>query len=321
MNLLTFPIGEIFNNVNDVKRICVDIVYILCMKHRPEPKTSPKELLKYARKVVLLFSDAPAEWINNYSDPRIIVELINDTDFYESFKKEHMNSFVKYRPNFDIPIKRNYALYDAKNKEAKYIWMLDDDIVVSKENYLQAISALQHGKAVVGFHVFQFPDVSSIDRIENIISNREFNISMTGSCMFLDLKKINGYFPFVYNEDLFFFMQQKEMNNVASGGTVEQEKNMQWMDVDRIKHEQFGDFIYNVFKKQFINHTTNKICWEHEKEKQLIKIKELTKNTSNEKLKEMLAVAEEAIEHISIKEVKLFIESCHFANWVCKYIK
>lgn len=40
---------------------------------------------------------------------------------------------------------------------------------------------------------------------------------MTGSCMFINVKKVRGYFPYVYNEDLFFFMQQP-FQNVVSGG-------------------------------------------------------------------------------------------------------
>lgn len=321
MNLLTFPVGKIFKDMHDGHELFLDIIYILCMKHRPIPKLGVEELLNYGKEVVLLFSDDVAEWASYYKDSRIRIELVKKTEFCQSFKNTNINSFVKWRPDFDIPIKRNYALYDAKNRKAKYIWMLYDDIIISRENYLSALCALKYGKAVVGFHVTEFPDISTVDHVERIIYKMNPCISMTGSCMFFNIEKIQGYFPNVYNEDLFFCMQQLKPDEVVSGGVVKQTKSTPWLDLNRVRHEQFGDFMYNAFKKRFINPGLGLIEWSQEKEIQLSRVANLSVCTSNHILKKVLFVAEEAIRNINVNEVKQFIDSCNFADWVYKYLE
>lgn len=318
MNLLTFPIGGIFEKENDKEELFLDIVYILCMENRPKPKLDVEELLKCVKEVVFLFSDKIAEWVIDYKDTRVRVEMVDRTDFCRNYKAANVNSFIKYRPNFDIPIKRSYALYDAQNRKAKYIWMLDDDIIVSRENYSRAMCALKLGKAIVGFHVPKFPDISSIDHIERLIYKQEPFISMTGSCMFLNVRKITGYFPFVYNEDLFFYMQQLKPNEIVSGGIVRQTENTPWLDLDRVRHEQFGDFIYNAFKKKFMNREKGAILWSQEKENQLNRLAELFTHTSDQAFKNVLLVASEAMRNICIDEVERFVDNCHFADWVYK---
>ncbi len=321
MNLLTFPIGEIFKYEHDTNELFLDIVYILCMENRPKPKLELTALLNHAKEVVLLFSDKIAEWAVNCEDTRIRIELVDKTDFCLNYKTVNDNSFIKLRPDFNIPIKRSYALYDAKNRKAKYIWMLDDDITVSRDNYLRAICALKQGKAVVGFHVPEYPDISTIDHIERIIYKRVPCISMTGSCMFLNMEKVTGYFPFVYNEDLFFYMQQLKANEVVSGGIVRQSESMPWLNFNRVRHEQFGDFIYNAFKKRFMNSEERVIQWSQEKEVQLKRLEDLSIHAPTPTLKNVLLAAEETMRNICIDEVKQFVYNCHFASWACKYVE
>ena len=314
----TFPFGGMFQENRDRDGLFLDAVYILCMEDRPKPKLDVEGMLDHAKEVVLLFSDKVAEWTVDYKNIKVRVELVDRTDFCQSYKATNINSFIKYRPYFDIPIKRSYALYDAQNRNMKYIWMIDDDIMVSKENYLRAIYALKIGKTAVGFHVPKFPDISTIDHIERIVYNQEPCISMTGSCMFLNVEKATGYFPFAYNEDLFFYMQQTNPNEIVSGGTVRQSENTPWLNFDRVRHEQFGDFIYNAFKKRFMNWVNGPIMWRDEKENQLRRLEELFTHTADPVLKNVLVEASEAMRNVCIDEVKQFVDDCHFAEWVYK---
>lgn len=222
---------------------------------------------------------------------------------------------LKWRPDFDIPIKRSYALYDARKKNAEYIWLLDDDIIISQDNYFRAIRAMVGGKGIVGFHVTEYPDMSIMDHAKRIVDHHNARISMTGSCMFINVKKVRGYFPYVYNEDLFFFMQQP-FQNVVSGGTIRQVERTSWTDFERIRHEQLGDFIYNVYKSRFLKLNTGMIDWKNEKKEQLEQLNRLYETVSDEMVKEAVRVAYEATKYIDIYEVEEFVNNCQFADWV-----
>ena len=179
VELLTFPIGQLFEEKEKINRKILNVIYILCMKERPIPRISFKDLQKCTDKIVLLFSDEVAEWALDINEKKIEIKRIAQTRFYKEYKKKNYNSFVKWRPDFDIPIKRSYALYDARKKNAEYIWLLDDDIIISQDNYFRAIRAMVGGKGIVGFHVTEYPDMSIMDHAKRIVDHHNARISMT----------------------------------------------------------------------------------------------------------------------------------------------
>ena len=315
VELLTFPIGQLFEEKEKINRKILNVIYILCMTERPIPRIPFKDLQKCTDKIVLLFSDEVAEWALDNNEKKIEIKRVAQTRFYKEYKKKNYNSFVKWRPDFDIPIKRSYALYDARKKNAEYIWLLDDDIIISQDNYFRAIRAMVGGKGIVGFHVTEYPDMSIMDHAKRIVDHHNARISMTGSCMFINVKKVRGYFPYVYNEDLFFFMQQP-FQNVVSGGTIRQVERTSWTDFERIRHEQLGDFIYNVYKSRFLKLNTGMIDWKNEKKEQLEQLNRLYETVSDEMVKEAVRVAYEATKYIDIYEVEEFVNNCQFADWV-----
>lgn len=319
MKLLTRPFGKIIQNDNYNKEL--DAVYIPTLNSRNLPITDLKWLLQFAKEIVLLFSGKCADWSHNLNQ-RIRVEIVNQTSFYEKYMKrnENQNFSIKYRPDFDIPLKRSYALFDAQNNGYENILFLDDDILMTEKNMRCGLSGLTNQKVIVGFHVTDYPDVSTIDHIERIVTNCSNTISMTGSCMFCNVRKISGDFPLLYNEDLFFFMKQKDPNEIISGGTVNQREYYPWLSCDRIQHEQFGDIIYEAIKRRFLIPSLNRIDWLEEIQLRLERIERLQQCTSQELFTRALQAAYNGTKEVKKSDIERFLYDFQFEEWVSIYL-
>ncbi|MFR3529030.1 MAG: hypothetical protein ACLTTZ_00465 [Lachnospiraceae bacterium] len=319
MKLLTNPFGKIIQTNNYNKEL--DAVYMPVLSSRNLPVTDLKWLLQYAKEVVLLYSDKCADWSYNLNQ-RIRIEMVNKTSFYEKYMKrnENRNPSIKYRPDFDIPLKRSYALFDAQNNGYENILFLDDDILMTEKNMRYGLSGLTNQKSIVGFHVTDYPDVSTIDHIERIITNCTNTISMTGSCMFCNVRKIDGDFPLLYNEDLFFFMKQKNPNDIISGGTVIQREYYPWLSYDRIRHEQFGDIIYEAIKRRFLNPLLGRIDWNEEIQLRLERIERLQCCTFQDHFTYALQAAYNGTKDIKKSALERFLYDYQFEEWVSIYL-
>lgn len=318
MKLLTSPFGRIYTG--EKNEGLLDAIYILTLADRKMPSTNLEWLLHYTKEVVLLFSSECAEWVDDIGN-KVRVERVNNTGFYEKYMKrpENNNISIKWRTNFDIPLKRSYALQEAKEKGFKHILLLDDDIYMSNDNMKSGLSGLVQGMTIIGFHVVEYPDVSTLDHIERIIYKKSNIISMTGSCMFINVDNVMGEFPLIYNEDLFFFMKQINAEKVVSGGTVLQSKYQPWKQVDRVKHEQFGDLIYEAIKRKFIDMDYTGIEWGKEIEKRLNRINLLKSRNMNQMYDTSLEAAYVATREIEVKDIQEFITNNFWADWVKKY--
>lgn len=330
MDLLLSPFGNIVNS--DVARLtgcslggCLDAVYIPSLSNRNPPFTSINLLLDYAEEVVFVFTDSFAPWVDAIKDDQIrcekIIELPNDQKQQLLFDFDNVIPSTRHRPSFDIPQKRNYALFDAKDRGYERILLIDDDLRLSRVDIENGINALFSGYSVAGAHVVDYPDCSTIDHIERIVTKRANIISMTGSCLFMNVSRVSGRFPCAYNEDLFFFMQQPCANSVVSIGPIFQLRYEPWRDLSRVKHEQFGDLIYDAFKKRFLGIVDTPIDWMYEIADRIKRVKMVLSCTECLLYRNALTAAIESILDIDIKSIVRFIEDCGFAFWVNKYFK
>lgn len=328
MYLMTKPFGSRFvkwseNSSDILSNSMLDAVYIPTLANKCAPVSNIYTLLKYANEIVLIYSNEEAVWSKQYSN-HIRVELINDhKDFCINYhsKEENQNISVRWRPSFDIPLKRSFALFDAKKRSYKKILLLDDDIFISEKNIGCGILGLLEGSSIVGFHVVDFPDVSTIDHIERIVNKKNNIISMTGSCMFLNIDFIQGDFLDIYNEDLFFFLSQPKPDKVVSGGIIYQKPYAPWTNLSRIRHEQFGDLIYDAFKKRFLGFNCSLIDWNEEIRSRIEKIKLMYSQTEDKDILCALDTAISAIQEISIHDIEHFLEHGKFAPWAIKYAR
>lgn len=319
--LQSLPFGKRIKGSRKIDQI--DAIYIPTISSRPLPETAISFLLQYTPKIKFLFSGEPSSWFKQFeSNTKVQIVATDALDFIDEYKnwKPNNNYSVQLRPQFDIPYKRSYALKDARKNDYKYILLLDDDITMTEENVISGLSSLGNGATVVGFHVLKYPDVSTIDHIERILKQKPSEISMTGSCLFLDVDRINSFFPSIYNDDLFFFMAQKDAKNVVSGGNVIQRKYYPWKDLQRVAHEQFGDLIYEAYKKLWKTKKDSILDWDKEIETRCTRIKELLEIAMKKEplFVEALQIALENTANINRDNIMQFVSSFSWADWSVK---
>ena len=325
--LMESPFGNIFAMDDEkhsikLKNAKLDAIYIPTLASKKDPVSNIDHLLEYADEVVLLYTDAAAPWTDKYKK-HVRIEYVNQhMDFSAQYflRRENQNVSVKWRPTFDIPLKRSFALFDAKRNVYRRILLLDDDIFLQEQSISRGMIGLYLNYAIVGFHVVDFPDVSTIDHLERLITKTDSIISMTGSCMFLNIDYIHGDFLNIYNEDLFFYLTQPDPNKVVSGGVIYQQPSKPWLALDRIQHEQFGDLIYEALKKRFLGFTGDYINWADEIEMRVNRLEALCSSTTNESMRQALKAAINAVYDIEVQDIEKFIKHSKLALWATKYI-
>ena len=118
--MLTFPIGQLFEEKEKINRKILNVIYILCMKERPIPRIPFKDLQKCTDKIVLLFSDEVAEWALDINEKKIEIKRVAQTRFYKEYKKKNCNGVQREhnkKLNNGLPIlhkvppKRDYGRY------------------------------------------------------------------------------------------------------------------------------------------------------------------------------------------------------------------
>ena len=153
------------------------------------------------------------------------------------------NPSLKYNQTFDIPTKRNFAIKYSKEREFKNIAVFDDDIMITPSLLLLGATSLQNGSDIAACYSLYYPDIS----ITDIIKYRHLDVSpevtISGNAMFLKVCNIEGFFPYLYNEDWLFFITNQFNGLVVKGITdvaqIPKVKN----PFARVQFEQFGETI------------------------------------------------------------------------------
>lgn len=123
--------------------------------------------------------------------------------------------------DWDLPLKRNYALWHAHKNGFHRILLLDDDIRgLAGPQLLAGASALSRW-VVAGFFVDNFPDTSVVGHVELAVGEPLWPF-LSGSCLFVRTDVPVGFFPPIYNEDWIFMAPAIEQGNICSLGLVSQ---------------------------------------------------------------------------------------------------
>ena len=320
-SLMQEPFGKIYR-YNKLAQLrderFLDAIYIPSLASRNVSDQLVNSLLQFSKEIVFIYSNEVGCFSSSDSSFVRTIKISEHSAFLNAYSSKEANSniAVEWRSDFDIPHKRSFALKEARERNYKYILMLDDDLHISRDNILCARQALNDGVSVVGFHVVDYPDVSTIDHLERIVLNRSNTISMTGSCMFINVEAVEGDFSNIYNEDLFFFLSQRNIDDVVSGGCIFQNKSDPWLDLKRVKHEQFGDLIYDAFKKQFLAKKHEKINWSKEIEERIIRINKIQNNTNDRFIRLSLNEAIIALNSIKVPDITRFIVESYLPRWI-----
>ncbi len=149
-----------------------------------------------------------------------------DSDFnalVRSLRCSQNPTFSVPEITWDLPAKRNHALWHARQNRFHHILLLDDDIRGLGPDSLVAGRTALHSSAIAGFFVDEFPDTSVIGHIELSVGENVLPF-LSGSCLFVRVDCAPGFFPPIYNEDWIFMAPAIERGEILSLGLIGQEK-------------------------------------------------------------------------------------------------
>jgi hypothetical protein len=155
------------------------------------------------------------------------------------------NPTRKIADDYDIPSKRNLALKISRNKGYDTILLLDDDITIEPDTSI-LLSRIRNTEATIGgCCIHDFPDVSTIEHVERYVTGRRSKTMPGGNCMVINIKKISGFFPYLYNDDWFFSVWNTRNTPGLYVGDAYQTPHFPWHFIQRVRFEEFGDTIIN----------------------------------------------------------------------------
>jgi len=142
----------------------------------------------------------------------------------------------------DLSLKRNLGILLARLVGWRSILFLDDDMTgLNPGTVRRAASALSRYTAV-GMAVHDFPDNSVVCHAHRLGGGRQ-DVFVTGSALVIDCRRIETFFPQVYNEDWLFLMEGLRRRTVARTGTASQLPYEPFADPKRAAAEEFGDIL------------------------------------------------------------------------------
>src|SRR5260221_10592913 len=167
------------------------------------------------------------------------VSFINCSKYKQTNKIRKLKTFQSSNLHqeigeWDLPLKRNFALLHAKQNKLDRILLIDDDIEgVSKTKLNLGVAALSSNN-ISGCLIVDFPDTSVIGHIEQTYGEPYFPF-LSGNFMFIDSRKTKSFFPRIYNEDWLFMIPSILENKVSVVGEVSQKRYDPFDDICRIR--------------------------------------------------------------------------------------
>lgn len=172
-----------------------------------------------------------------------------DKAFVASFKSlgTFNNPSSQVTRSYDLPLKRNFALRHARGNGHQFIGLIDDDIEVDSLHVAKATKCVRDGASMAGYCAFDYPDVSTIDHVDRILTGDESFTMVGGNALFMNTGRVSGFFPYVYNEDWMFVLHNLEVQQMISLGDVHQRAGEPWRNLKRIRFEEFGETVIEGF--------------------------------------------------------------------------
>lgn len=194
--------------------------------------------------------DIPIFIFSNINNIRITinnnVKIINIKHLSENKFIRSLNTFRfanKFKPkNWDLPLKRNLMLFFAKNNLFDKVLFIDDDIFKINKNILKKGFISLDKLNLTGCLIKNFPDTSVIGHIEHFYGDK-YHPFISGSFLFINIKKLNSFFPLIYNEDWLFMIKSILENKIGKFGNIYQKQYNPFENMNRIVMQEFGEII------------------------------------------------------------------------------
>lgn len=143
----------------------------------------------------------------------------------------------------DLSLKRNLGLVLGRRCGWRTVVFLDDDIRgVSPTLVESAVGTLDHHHAAAGMPATRFPDNSVVGHARRLAIGDQ-GVFVSGSALAVDVRRVDSFFPAIYNEDWLFLAPYLDRREVAAVGSVRQDFQDPFAEPSRARDEEFGEVI------------------------------------------------------------------------------
>ncbi len=200
----------------------------------------------YQDKIYLLPSDVSDIYKIDFAN-NMDIEILNPfyskvSHLFNEFKTTRYKFIEDSFSNWDLPIKRNYAINYSMLNNFQKIVLIDDDIRgISPEVLEKGCRCLDY-YSVAGCFVEDYPDTSIFGHLERA-SNIPVQTFISGSFLFLTTKNICSFFPQIYNEDWLFMLPFILKKDICSFGNIQQLEYDPFSNPHRAAFQEFGEII------------------------------------------------------------------------------
>jgi ribosomal protein S18 acetylase RimI-like enzyme len=143
----------------------------------------------------------------------------------------------------DLSLKRNLGLIVSLMLGWKKIFFLDDDIRDLAPADLHRTASLLDEYSCVGFSMDYFPDNSVVSHAKRLGFDSHQEIMISGAAMGVRCRPEISFFPDIYNEDLFFILDDIACGSVLHAGTISQLPYEPFDQPERAASEEFGEVL------------------------------------------------------------------------------
>lgn len=189
-------------------------------------------------------TDIPSTSVND-SERVHVLPVMGDQLFVQAlplFTPRPRVGFAVGSHNWDLPIKRNYALWFARRRGFRNILILDDDIRGLGFSQLAAGARALRDNSVAGFYIDDFPDLSVVGHARRLIG-RSCPTFLSGGCLFLRLGTGPGFFPPIYNDDWLFLISYLIDGAACALGELGQKPHDPFAGPFAARFQEFGETI------------------------------------------------------------------------------
>jgi hypothetical protein len=171
---------------------------------------------------------------------------VDDSDclrFFRNLLTSRHKHVLHYCSEWDLPIKRSFALTDAIGRHYQKILFVDADIRISGENTLAIGSSCLENYSIAGCFVDNFIDTSVVGHLEREVGEDVYSF-VSGSFVFIRPSETRGgFFPCIYNEDWLFMLPHVLAGSICSFGSIKQVAFDPFKDTKTAAFQEFGEVI------------------------------------------------------------------------------
>lgn len=297
--------------------ISLDAIFVPFRNRHTYVNNLLNELLWYEGPIYLMPSCQSdlrsVNWAPLQRVEQLSVEYGDFISFFESLLTSTQMSTRPFGLQWDLPLKRNYALWYSKKRKYRKILLVDDDIRGLVASTLYLGSSCLDNYSIAGCFVEEFPDASIVDHLE-LLSGKNVYPFLSGSFLFVRPSDSLSFFPKIYNEDWIFMIHHIIGRRICAFGSIRQMPYDPFQDINKAAFQEFGEIIteglYALLNTGQYHRRFERSIWEDVICQRRQTIASLKQTLCDSKCERIVAAALDANRAVVPDDCLLFIE-----NW------